>query len=1247
MFKKLKEKITEEVKSSPQRFADFTQSVSDKLQNNSSSEDNFFSIGDDDSSTPTNSAEQGFASVALVSPTQETRGRRDSNSSLASDVSFLPRYESGSMYHLQSDLDISTSELEDNASTASSQIGHLTKEQIYSAFQKSQMRYHKYRGRYTDLARHYKELERENAKMKSVLVETQDKAIRRIHTLQTKIQLLQGGEHSDLLVNIDGKENQTENLDNLTKYLNDARKEIEALNEKIQEMKANVIVFQSKEQEYKTKIGNLERDIAQYSERKKENNLKLAENKMDLHNELLNKDAEISDLKKDNETLRQKLEVVEAENKISGGTKLENLQSQNTKLIDKVESLTLKCNNLESELLKVEQYKIEIKELREKEAILLKELFDFKNENCDLKDSLSKERKDFENQITAIREDAKKGLLSLEPKIREKLQNEHLQKEEELKREFAKRIEEVSSQKDAQLLLFERDDQIKTLNEELDVVKQELSKKIDEYSDLERNHLELIEDCSQLRNTIESLEKEKSSLESSQEKNQSHITTLQEELKEIEEIARHKEKENVYLSQENLNLQQELTETSQKLRIFEEKYEAIQLESSESKMLELKLQKLEGEKQELLEEFESERKIFNGMLEDNKELREKEQLIIELRQDLDNIRHEMGHLNENLRLEREKNVMLYDKKHHLELEVDTLQEKVRIFEEKTEAQEMDSPECGLLKLQVQNLEKENKMLQESFEHERLTFADELDNIKRDMSTNELRDIVKVWEDQTLRHTPVDELRIKLHDIRRLAESKEKENVYLAEENLKLQQENRKVSESLRLLEEKLESIQLESGESKLLELKVQQLEEENSRHAREFEMERKMYNNLLENDKELKIKEELIARLNENLKTSHQEVIKLEEILQAEKEENVLLGKQKLSLEQQVEKLTEQVRIAEEKDEAIVMDVNECNLLEMKLSKLEEENKSLEESFELERKCFNKSYEEHARNEAKLKTLLEENYKIKELVKKEKENVEKLSKYLKDKENEQKRTEDQYMQSLKKIDRNGEENQNFEKENESSLKKLETLNRENEELRKEVAGKEGQVAELSKNIANLSEVIQKQTKEFNSLLERTQQLETVLARIQTDSAEAIKKEKERQNELTLKIKELQRDLDEKTEKLAGLSEQLAKVEKQYTEEKHNYESKSREIDSLHKKIAELQAVEESYKMIGEEKRVIDNELPFRVKKIDLENKLKQVESEFKSKNNEVVQKFKVSGTKLRFIERRKAEFVRRNRRLTE
>lgn len=46
MFKKFKDKIAEEVKSSPQRLQQFTQSVTDRIQG-ATNDDNLFSIGDD------------------------------------------------------------------------------------------------------------------------------------------------------------------------------------------------------------------------------------------------------------------------------------------------------------------------------------------------------------------------------------------------------------------------------------------------------------------------------------------------------------------------------------------------------------------------------------------------------------------------------------------------------------------------------------------------------------------------------------------------------------------------------------------------------------------------------------------------------------------------------------------------------------------------------------------------------------------------------------------------------------------------------------------------------------------------------------------------------------------------------------------------------------------------------------------------------------------------------------------------
>jgi len=138
-------------------------------------------------------------------------------SSVTSDASSLfPMYESPSnLYHLQvcffprrelflvdnrenrfvksflfpqSDMDQSASEVDDNISP---HLDRVTKDQLYSAYRKAQAKYHKYRGRYTDLAAHYRELDKVKSRLESVLVETQDKVLRRITDLKEQCQLEQ------------------------------------------------------------------------------------------------------------------------------------------------------------------------------------------------------------------------------------------------------------------------------------------------------------------------------------------------------------------------------------------------------------------------------------------------------------------------------------------------------------------------------------------------------------------------------------------------------------------------------------------------------------------------------------------------------------------------------------------------------------------------------------------------------------------------------------------------------------------------------------------------------------------------------------------------------------------------------------------------------------------------------------------------------------------------------------------------
>ncbi|XP_011875967.1 PREDICTED: golgin subfamily A member 4-like isoform X2 [Vollenhovia emeryi] len=202
MFKKFKDKLAEEMKQSPARLQASVQQlaqavVSPALSNSSiqevsASNDNF-SLTEDGDETPKNTpAKHSFQNVDLMSPSPNRAeiSRRSSVSSVTSDASSLfPMYESPpNLYHLQSDMDQSASEVDDNISP---HLDRVTKDQLYSAYRKVQTKYHKYRGRYTDLATHYRELDRVKTRLESVLVETQDKVLRRITDLKEQCQLEQ------------------------------------------------------------------------------------------------------------------------------------------------------------------------------------------------------------------------------------------------------------------------------------------------------------------------------------------------------------------------------------------------------------------------------------------------------------------------------------------------------------------------------------------------------------------------------------------------------------------------------------------------------------------------------------------------------------------------------------------------------------------------------------------------------------------------------------------------------------------------------------------------------------------------------------------------------------------------------------------------------------------------------------------------------------------------------------------------
>ncbi|XP_019874355.2 uncharacterized protein LOC109602437 [Aethina tumida] len=1147
MFKKLKDKITEDLKSSPQRFQQLTQSVSDRLST-STNDENFFSIGDDDANMSTNSAEAGFSSLSLVSPS-EPRIRRTSNSSMASDVSFLPRYESSAMYQLQSDLDVSASEVEDNVST-SSQLGHLSKEQIYSAFQKAQMRYHKYRGRYTDLAKHYKDLERENGKMKSVLVETQDKAIRRvrelkeqcsleqkakahlegvlrdeldekqfkIQTLETKIGLLSSQSGADTLVDLQN-DNDKENLDTLTKYLNDARQEIESLNSKLQEYKANSIVFQSKEQEYKKKITGLENELSKFSEREKENNLKLAQNKMELHNEILNKDAEILNMKKDLEVLRKSLEAYETQTHTS---KVENLQAQNTKLIERVEALTQRSNNLESELLKVEQYKLEIRNLNSTVQDLksslktkedaLKELNEklataggeddklnkdrenlhaglqtfrmqvnyLNKEKEMLKETISKEKADYERQIAEIRESTKIVLVSLERKLTEKITSEFAAKEDKLKEDFKQKLNELNTNganvKEIQMKLMEKESQLQKLNEDLTSSETDRISKENLYKNLEKNHLELIEDCTKLRSTVATLEKELSDIRNDNSETQkkiirmqSNISTLEADLNEAREQLQQKDEECMSIQKEKVHLDEQL-------KLAAQKDELQSLEVTESRLLEMKLSKLEEDNEKL------KRKL-------DEEFTRNSQLDLEIGK-MKSLVEDHGRLSQKLP--------------ELELEIDKLKDcKSDLREELAQAQKT----VGEL----------NKTLEEKRKVE-----DDYVNLKS--ASEKYGDKIKTLEND-------------LEETRKMLMEKERECMSIENERTHL-------AEQLKLQEEKGELDALEHSECKLLELKLTKMEEQIVDLNERLDVER---------------------RNNENLTEQLKESKKLVQEYNIYKDRVPELEFEITKLSDQKQELDDRLKAAEERNHEYVKAATEKEALEEVIKELEQERAKLVDSFEHERKLFNQTHEQNVANELKLEKLLEENINMS----KDKDTINKLNEELQRQQQER----DKDSRTITDL-RN----------------KVESLTVFNEALDKEIKDRNAEVTDMNKKIEELSSVIKKQTEEFASLLDRSNQLDVIIEKMQVDNSNALRKEKAVQNELSQKIEACQNEVSAKTEEIKLLQSKISDLEQLNNVDKENLKTLEDRNRELQERLTKLEAMEESFKMIGEEKQVVENEL---------------------------------------------------------
>lgn len=285
------------------------------------------------------------------------------------------------IYSLQSDWE-SASENEDSVSSnVGAQLEQISKEHIYQAYRKSLDKYQKYRGRYTELVCRYRELEKDNAKARQVLVETQDKALRRISelreqcqleqqakahlesalrlemddlqcvvkTLKTKLELM--GENPDNVLNGSVNEQmvakEEHSLINLSSDANTSNEHVDLISRLETEIK-----------ELKEKLEASQNEISEMKQHEEESNISMAQNKLMIHSELENKESEVK-------KLRDMVTEIEANSMVTS-KELKNIKEE---LNQKNQELKNVCND-----------KMKLEER-------LKEVFDEKkNANNDLKE---------------------------------------------------------------------------------------------------------------------------------------------------------------------------------------------------------------------------------------------------------------------------------------------------------------------------------------------------------------------------------------------------------------------------------------------------------------------------------------------------------------------------------------------------------------------------------------------------------------------------------------------------------------------------------------------------------------------------------------------------------------------------------------------------------------------------------------------------------------------------------------------
>lgn len=1140
---------------------------------------------------------------------------------MASDVSFrLPSYDSPAVYHLQSDLDCSASEYEDTASNAvGTQLDRISKEQLHSAYKKASDRYQKYRSRYTEIAARYRDLERDNNKARSVLVETQDKALRRISELREQCALEQQAkahlesalrlEMDDMqcviktlksklttvaddtqavVQNCNGEDAASQPLVDLSpaepQLSSSERLELEekirALENVVELYKTQIADEQQKHEARNTDVKSLEEKVRQLSEnlnesmvkitglqaREDENTILLAENKMVVHSELESKDEEVKSLRERIQQMETLHAQVEEENK-SLQAKVASFASQVTELESVRHDKEAKLNELEAAKIK----------LKEEASRMDSQLANAIAEKESLRQHMEEAAKDLEKSSASSTDEMK------------------------TKTECIERMETELIELKTQLKLKE----------------QEMMEQVSRINQMEKQHQQLTNEgqkkkAQEVTGLNEKLKQLQDSLTLSTDENQK----LAEDLKMTKVINENSESEAIQSLQATMARQQEEWEVKMKLKEdhigelnkqvkeYEVKSEALHSEWDTLK------QSIETHDEEMatvkgrIETLRSEKKDLEKTLE--KEIRDKNELSTQVTNILQEISRLEGQLNESKdslsTLEEEKS-QLQEKVDNLEQEaalkleqsmsaidgqVQTLEEGLRQVERVR--QEL-AEQNGRLQEQVAQLEKTHAEMEEKHKLEISAITGEVEALKgaSELAHGEQQKLKECLGENTYLLQEKERLEQSLRTVEDQLETKEKEKMCVQDTNQSLEAELKTAKRDIFVMKDKILGLeqQLETATEKSSELEFQ-LEEslgrvkaaEESKVATEEQL-ASLQKQHTEGDQQklkecLQEKEKLEHALN-TIKDTNQS---LETEIKTAKRDIFVMKDKILGLEQQLETATEK-----------------SSELDFQLVEIRQE---LEESVGRVK----------AAEESKVAT---------------EEQLEHLQKQLAEIEYRHKRADEETQKGKSDLEKELKDMDNVKVENEYLNTHVKQLETDLQTLRAETVQREAMIRELKEkyNFAeNEMSSLQEQKSKFDCLMadknDELDQTNVQLATVKQELEGVRVTNKTQLNNLAEEVKELKSEISAKQIIISDLNKDLSRQEKELGQAKIG---QTKEIEDLQKtnealknEVKELSGHSSAQEELREQKENLD--------RLNAELQLKISELEVRLEDN-VVQKSKV------------------------